>query len=247
MFIERIGSGDRHYVGIHGWSGDHRTFLPLVNDMPSDITFWCLDLPGCGRSSAPARWTLDAIVDEVARAIPRPMTVIGNCSGAIPSLLLAQRAPEKVARLVLIDAFAAWPWYFRVFTSPGIGRYAYRSTFANPVGRWITNLSLKNRRRSDTHLTQGFAATDHAVTYRYLTLLREAGEAERFKDLDMPIDIVYGERTFQAVRESAAIWKRMWPHANTWRLPGAGHLPILEATAWLQEILFQEIPCPIAI
>lgn len=247
MFIERIGNGARHYLGVHGWSGDHRTFLPLVKNMPPDVTFWCVDLPGCGRSAPPVEWTLSTIVNELAAAIPGPVTVIGNCSGAILSLMLANRAPEKVARLVLIDAFAAWPWYFRVFTSSGIGRYAYLSTFANPIGRWITNLSLTSKRQRDTNLTQGFTSTNHEVTLRYINLLRQAGPAACFKDLSMPIDIVYGENTFHAVRDSAAIWKGMWSHANAWSIAGAGHLPIIEATARMREILFQESLCPIAI
>lgn len=247
MFIERIGSGERHYVGVHGWSGDHRTFLPLVQNIPRDISLWCLDLPGCGRSGPPGKWTLDAIVEELAAAIPSPATIIGNCSGAILSMLLASQAPRNVLRLVLIDAFAAWPWYFRVFTASGIGEYAYRTTFANPIGRWITNVSLNGKRQSDTNLTQGFGSVNHEVTLRYMNLFHEAGQANRFKDFSMPIDILYGERTFRAVRESAAVFKGMWPHANEWILPGAGHLPLLEATARVQQILFEESPCPVAI
>ncbi|MDQ6699181.1 MAG: alpha/beta hydrolase [Acidobacteriota bacterium] len=251
MFIERIGSGDRHYVGVHGWSGNHRTFLPLAQNMPRDISLWCVDLPGCGRSGPPEEWTLEAIVDELAEqlaaTIPEPATMVGNCSGAILSMLLASRAPRTVLRLVLIDAFAAWPWYFRVFTASGIGQYAYRTTFANPVGRWVTNLSLTGKRQRDTNLTQGFGSTNHEVTLRYINLFRQAGKADRFKNFSMPIDILYGEKTFRAVRESAAVWKAMWPHATEWILAGAGHLPLLEATARVQQILFEESPCPVAI
>ncbi|MDQ6663501.1 MAG: alpha/beta hydrolase [Acidobacteriota bacterium] len=246
MFIERWGEGEQHYFGIHGWSGDHRTFQPLARQLPPGATLFSVDLPGCGRSVAPVRWSLESVVDELASGVRAPVTLAGNCSGAIFALLLAQRIPERIERVVLIDAFASWPWYFRVFTSESIGRHAYFSTFANPVGRWITNLSLAGKRGSDTHLTSGFAATNHEITYRYLTLLKEAGSCERFAGLRMPIDVIYGERSFHAVRESVDVWRRMWPRARTWQLPNAGHLPILEATGALQKILFQETSCLIA-
>ncbi|MDQ6708852.1 MAG: alpha/beta hydrolase [Acidobacteriota bacterium] len=246
MFIERWGEGREHYFGIHGWSGDHRTFQPLAKQLPSGATLFSVDLPGCGRSAAPVRWSLESVVDELVSGVRAPVTLIGNCSGAIFTLLLAQRIPERIERVVLIDAFASWPWYFRVFTSENIGRYAYFSTFANPVGRWLTNLSLAGKRGSDTHLTRGFAQTDHEITYRYLAMLKQAGSAQRFADLKMPVDIIYGERSFNAVRESVEVWRQMWPHARTWRLPKAGHLPILEATGALHEILFQETACPTA-
>jgi pimeloyl-ACP methyl ester carboxylesterase len=54
----------------------------------------------------------------------------------------------------------------------------------------------------------------------------------------MPIDIVYGARTFAAVKKSAALWRTIWPQARCWELPTAGHLPLEEATAQLSEIIF---------
>ena len=81
------------------------------------------------------------------------VTVIGNCSGAILGLLANELVPSRIARFVLIDPFAFLPWYFKVFVHPTYGRVAYHSTFANPIGRWATNLSLKKKRSADSDLT----------------------------------------------------------------------------------------------
>jgi pimeloyl-ACP methyl ester carboxylesterase len=106
------------------------------------------------------------------------------------------------------------------------------------LGRWITNLSLAQHRAAGTDLTGSFGKVDHVVSLRYLELLVSIGSIERFRDVHAPTDIVYGARSFQAVKTSVAMWQALWPHAKSWELAGAGHLPILEATKALSRIVF---------
>src|SRR5262249_8184627 len=149
MYVECYGSGSRVYFGLHGWSGDHATFAPLTRYLPAGAALYSADLPGSGSSPAPRRWELAAITEDTAGAIAgvdSPVTVIGNCSGAVFALLVAERLAGRIDRLILIDPFAYLPWYFKIFLNKRIGRYAYYSTFANPVGRWLTNLSLGKHR-----------------------------------------------------------------------------------------------------
>jgi len=242
MHVECYGSGSRVYFGLHGWSGDHATFAPLTRYLPAGFVLYSADLPGYGRSPAPRSWELAAITDEIADAIAgvdSPVTVIGNCSGAVFALLAAERLPRRIERLILIDPFAYLPWYFKIFLNKRIGRYAYYSTFANPVGRWLTNLSLSKHRAADTNLTESFVSVSHDVAYRYLALLGELGAVARFGGLRLPVDLIYGARTFGAVKESIALWRGVWPHARCHELAGAGHLPIQEATGQLSEIVFE--------
>ena len=242
MYVEKYGSGERAYLGVHGWGGDHRTFAPLVERMPRGYAFYAPDLPGYGHSPSPREWSLSAIAENIASAITSidaaKVTLIGNCSGAILGLLAANGFDERVERFVLIDPFAFMPWYFKIFVAGDFGRVAYYSTFANPVGRWMTNLSLKGRRTSETNLTHSFGAIDHEVSYRYLQLLSGVGGITQFSRINAPIDIVYGEKTFSAIKQSLRLWQGIWPHARSSELRGAGHLPILEATEQLSEIVF---------
>ncbi len=239
MHVERFGHGPVELLCLHGWSGDHRTFEPLAHLIPDGYSLLCPDLPGCGRSAAPENWSAEAIVEALA-PWHRPR-MIGNCSGAIFALLLAQRRP--VEWITMIDAFAYWPWYFRLFLAPGWGRHAYGAAFANPVGRRIADLSLAKHRAASTSLTEGFAGVDHKMTYRYLQLLAEIGPPEQFRGVDAAIRIVHGARTFAAIRRSAAIWKSIFPAAQESELKGAGHLPILEAAPALSRIIFREPAC----
>ena len=242
MYVEKYGSGERAYFGLHGWGGDHRTFAPLVERLPKGVAFYAADLPGYGSSLAPREWSLACIAEEVACAISSiaasKVTFVGNCSGAILGLLAANHLRGRIERFVLIDPFAFMPWYFKIFVATSFGRIAYYSTFANPIGRWLTNLSLKKRRTAATNLTHSFSAIDHKVSYRYLQLLSEIESVDRFSSITEAIDIVYGEKTFGAIKQSTEQWKSIWPQARFTELRGAGHLPIIEATKQLSEIVF---------
>ena len=150
IHAERYGSGPEIYVGVHGWGGSHKTFAPIVPHLPASASLLAIDLPGYGRSPwQPVDTALEiaaqvaAFIDATARA---PVTLVGNCSGAILGLLAYSLVPDRIGRLVLIDPFAFLPWYFKVFVHRPYGPIAYRSTFANPIGRWLTNLSLRNKR-----------------------------------------------------------------------------------------------------
>ena len=248
MFVKQYGQGSRVFFGLHGWSGDHATFAPLVPFLPTDATLYSVDLPGHGKSPSPAKWELAALGQDIAAEILRlptdSVTLIGNCSGALLGLSALQEVPallKRVSRLVMLDPFAYTPWYFSLFVSPAwgpIGRYAYLSTFANPLGRWLTNLSLKGHRTEDTDLTHSFRRIDHEVSYRYLQLLTSIGGIETWRRIQLPTDIVYGAHSFGAIKTSVGMWQTLWPHARAHELAGAGHLPIKEATEALSKILF---------
>lgn len=243
MFVERYGAGPRVFFGLHGWGGDRRTFAPVAPHVPAGASFYSADLPGCGQSARPREWTVGAVTEEVVKTIGDAgggaLTLVGNCGGAVFALLAAQRlGAGAVERVVMIDPFAYLPRYFRLFTSGAFGRHAYDATFANPVGRWLTNQSLRGRRTDAGDLTASFAATDHEVARRYLALFDEVGSVERFRGLRTKVDIAHGERSFGAVRRSLPLWRAVLPQARVTVFQGVGHLPITEASARVAALLF---------
>ena len=248
MHVERFGSGPDVYVGVHGWGGSHVTFRPLVPHLPETATLHAVDLPGYGRSKWHPVDSASGIAQPIAEYIDSldvpQVTLIGNCSGAILGLLTNELVPSRIARLVLIDPFAFLPWYFKVFVNPTYGRIAYHSTFANPFGRWATNLSLKKNRTADSDLTRSFESIDHEVSLRYLALLDAVASIERFRPVTAAIDIAYGARTFGAVRQSVAMWRALWPQARAHVIAGAGHLPIEEAPAEVARSAFASVEGP---
>jgi pimeloyl-ACP methyl ester carboxylesterase len=251
MHVERFGNGPRHFLGLHGWNGTTGTFRPLVNKLPADVTFWAVDLPGCGQSPLPSPLNPESVMQPLEKWLsrsPDTMNITGNCSGAIFALLLAQRFPQQVRRVTMIDAFCTTPWYFQLFLWPVAGEMAYYTAFANPVGRAIANLSLSSKRAAETDLTAGFEHTDHAANLAYLRVFQNAAALMDFQVISTPVDLIYGEKTFAAVRKSIPFFQSHLRVERVECLRGAGHLPLLEATQQIGAFLFapeepEGIPC----
>jgi pimeloyl-ACP methyl ester carboxylesterase len=234
------------FVGLHGWGGSCRTFDPLLPYLPSDATLWGVDLPGYGRSPLPRRWHWDEVIgplhDWASRLDSGPAEWVASCSGAIVALVVAERDPRLVARLVFLDAFAFVPCYFRIFLAGRFGRIAYRCTFATEFGRRLTNEALRSKRAGDSDLTSSFETIPPEVPYHYLRLLSEAGPLARFAGFSFPIDLAYGARTFAAVRTSARMFRQLWPQAREHEIPGAGHLMLQEAPHSASRLVFSQKP-----
>ena len=252
MYVERYGAGPQRWLGLHGWSGDHHTFAPLAPHLPSGTSLYAPDLPGCGLSPPPRCWRLAAILEEIVTLIQElaqpGLALIGNCSGALLALCCALQleqagAGQRLERLILIDPLAYWPWYFRVFAGETAGRYAFACSFGNPAGRWLINMALAGKRRRNTDLTEGFTAVPSEVARWYLKALREIPGPESFAAVATPVEMLYGEKTFAAVRRSVGLYRGIWPQADAHAVPGAGHLPLREAPAAVAGLVFREQTC----
>ena len=90
------------------------------------------DLPGFGRSGKAANYDYSLtgygrFVEELldVLAIPR-VTIVGHAWGAAAGLVFAQRHPERIERLALIDPVPLldgfrWPGIVRWWRRPGVG------------------------------------------------------------------------------------------------------------------------------
>lgn len=247
MNIKCWGNGERVFLGVHGWAGNHRTFKPLGDNVPRDARFYSVDLPGYGESPAPKDWNIAYIADELSRITSDitkdALTLVGYCGGAALCILVADKAPERVSRLALIDPFAYMPWYFRIFTLGEFGRRAYMATFASARGRKTTNALLRSKRSADTDLTESFKNVNHELTHTVLRAFLEFPPYKTFAELRTAVDLVYGDKSFRAIKHGVELWKELWPHARVYELRNAGHDPIREATPQLLEIVFEQTPC----
>lgn len=241
--IHRFGHGPRHLVGFHGWAGDRSTFFPLEPYRPDDVTLHAVELPGYGQTPSLDTWSIDtmcASVNAAFDAIDAPrLTFVGNCSGAILGLLGALEHHTRIERIVLVDPFAYVPWYFQLMLTPGgIGRMIYASSFANPLGRLITQASLRNNRAADTDMTGSFRRVNHHAAWWTLRVLGDIATIDRFAPVVAPTTVLYGRRSFAAIHRSIPLWQNIWPHAQAICLEQAGHLPIQEATAEVAHHVF---------
>lgn len=242
MYVKEYGRGERVFAAFHGWGGTHREFAPLARFLPQDARLVCPDLPGYGASTGPGVWDLDAIAADMERDLelrlsPPPLTLIGFCSGAVFPLILAERMPGRVGRLVMIDPFASVPWYFRIFLRGEFGRRAYSATFQSRAGRAVADGILRRIQRQDESFTSAFRDIDHDVVRRYLFLF-DRFDLGRFRNPGAAVDILYGEKTFREVRRSVERLCGLWPHARKIVLHGVGHLPLVKGAPQIAAVVF---------
>lgn len=69
-----------------------------------------IDLPCRGVDSTPAaQATLDLFAEAILDAIDTPVTLVGHSFGGFPITAAAQKAPEKIARLIYVCAYLPRP------------------------------------------------------------------------------------------------------------------------------------------
>lgn len=69
-----------------------------------------IDLPAHGADPTPAAAaTLDLYAEAILAAIDEPVTLVGHSAGGYPITLAAERAPEKITRLVYLCAYVPAP------------------------------------------------------------------------------------------------------------------------------------------
>jgi pimeloyl-ACP methyl ester carboxylesterase len=102
-------------IGIHGLTGNAFCFQAFADKLAVDYQFYAYDLRGRGDSDKPAEGysvpfhaaDLAKLIDELG--LERPI-LVGHSLGALIALYFAAHYPEKLSRLVLIDAGAPLPW-----------------------------------------------------------------------------------------------------------------------------------------
>jgi pimeloyl-ACP methyl ester carboxylesterase len=106
-------AGAGNVLALHGWLDNAASFVPLAAQLP-DLDLVMLDLPGHGRSAhlpAGADYnllvTLNAVLDVADQLGWERFSLLGHSMGAGIGSILAASVPERVERLVAIEALGA--------------------------------------------------------------------------------------------------------------------------------------------
>jgi pimeloyl-ACP methyl ester carboxylesterase len=218
---------------LHGVPTDGDDWLPFLEQTGG----FAPDLPGFGRSGK--RGDLDYTMDGLgrfveafadARGLDRMQMVVHDW-GAV-GLLFAMRAPERIERLVIIDAVPFLPGYrwhrvARIWRRRGAGELFMGSTTAASIGLLVPDL----KPRANVVAQRFDQGTQRAV----LRLYRSAPEdklARAGQDLGRitcPALVLWGERDPYIDPSFAHAYADALPNATARVIEGAGHWP------WLQD------------
>jgi pimeloyl-ACP methyl ester carboxylesterase len=131
---------------LHANPGDSRDFDSIVPALAQDRTVVTMDWPGFGQSPAvdPDRMTADGLVtvaELLVHALDergvRQLVLVGNSVGGHVAVRLAQRRPDAIAGLVLVDpaGFTRHNPLTRAFCRQLMGRPALARHIVAPLAR----------------------------------------------------------------------------------------------------------------
>lgn len=146
-FVRR-GSGPA-IVLVHGFASSIYTWKDVLPVLARDHDVVALDLPGFGQSECPPDLSFDEYPRVVVGLLDRlgltRATVVGNSLGGAVAAVVAAQRPERVERLVLVDAAGfnldekQRPWAIRVVGSRPVAAVLDRL----PLRRLLVGTSLR--------------------------------------------------------------------------------------------------------
>jgi pimeloyl-ACP methyl ester carboxylesterase len=230
-------------VLLHGFGSSLYTWDGWVRQLAGTRRVIRLDLPGFGLTGpAPdGDYTAERYVRVVAALLDRlgveRTDIAGNSMGGRTALMFALAHPERVRKLILVDAggFAPMPppVLFRVAQTPILGPFL----LLHVTPRFVVRRNLETVYGDPSRLT-------NAVVDRYWVMGRRAGNrgamlaritgppdpnlAGRLGELKLPVLIQWGKLDQWIPLSDAHGFQRGIAGAELRVYPGAGHVPMEE-------------------
>lgn len=222
---------------VHGTGASARSWDPMVPLLTGSHHVIRVDLPGCGRSAAPddGRYAVPDLARQVGAALDGlgvdRVTVAGHSSGGVFATALAERRPDLVAGLVLIN------------TGPDMAAYIARDV--PPRAASWTDLTddqirqaMSDGFRPGFEIPRTFVDQFRDIDLRVFGAMSQAIRAylderslpRRLVPLGVPLLVIFGDQDSRW-RPSSANDYRAVPGATVEMMPGAGHSPNLEDPA----------------
>jgi pimeloyl-ACP methyl ester carboxylesterase len=226
---------------LHGCPTSSDDWIPLLEQTGGVAP----DLVGFGRSAKAANldYTLAGLANFIELFLDQlelpSVTVVAHDWGAGAALVLAQRHPERVRRLVLINALPLlegfrWHALARMWRRPLIGELAMGATTRMVLRRILRRGSADPSALSRARFEAIWDHFDQGTQRAVLRLHRSASEdrlaqaGAGLERLDMPALIVWGEHDPWFPAAFADRYCERLHNAASWLVGDAGRWPWLE-------------------
>jgi 2-hydroxy-6-oxonona-2,4-dienedioate hydrolase len=240
IFGQRIhyleaGSGPA-VVLLHGLGGDVTNWQPTVPALASNFHVYVLDQIGFGESDKPLIKyrvaTLVDFLDEFLRknAIEK-VSLVGNSLGGWTAAAFAQAYPQKIDKLVLVDAWC--PWYGPKPTDDWFARN-------DPVTVEGYRQLLKDLVYNKQLITDQVVADNFAKKLKYAhaisAFIESVRRAEDYLDLktktiNVPTLVIWGHEDRATFLEMGEALVRDIRGAQKMVIDKCGHFPQLECSS----------------
>jgi pimeloyl-ACP methyl ester carboxylesterase len=252
VFYRRVPGDGVPVVYCHGNPTHSEDWLPFLERGGPAVA---IDMPGWGRSDKPDPRSFDYSMFGLSAFLERCLDELGVTRrklvvhdwGAL-ALIGAQRRPELVEKLVVIDAVPLlpgyrWHWVAQIWRRKPWGELANTTTT-----RWGMERTLRQARGDRAPMPPEFVdmvwrgwdrGTQRAVLalYRHANPDRLALAGKDLTRLTCPSLIIWGDRDLYLPTRFAEAYTQALPSSQLKVVPGAGHWPWLEQPQLIEEVL----------
>lgn len=238
VHLRRAGESDEPPLFLHSVPAASETFVPFLERCGGIAP----DLIGFGSSSKAGNleYSLTGQADFIERLLDElgidSVQLVAHGWGAGGGLVFAQRHPERVKRLVLINALPlfpgfAWDRIGQLLRRRALGELAIGSVSRRYFARLLRRGSASEAAWDDAAVAALWEDFDQGTQRAVLRLFRDAAP-ERLAaagaglgELMMPALVVWGERDPWFGTEFADAYVARLGDAHGERFPEAGHWP----------------------
>jgi pimeloyl-ACP methyl ester carboxylesterase len=257
-------SVDEHTIELAGSPAFYRTAPAhgaptlYVHGVPTSSDDWipflersggiAPDLIGFGRSAKGGNldYTIEGLRDFLERlldhlGIDRVKLVVHDWGAAV-GLAFAQRNPERIERIALINGVPLFPaqdvrWHLlgRLWMRPGIGELVMGATTRGMLARTLRSGAADPNAWPDARIASIWTQFDQGTQRAILRLYRSADERELTRagaaldHLEAPALIVWGEADPWLPVAVGETYADVMPHASIDHVKRAGHWPWLDS------------------
>jgi len=252
---------------VHGLgSNAHRDWASSIPTLARQFHVVVLDLPGFGASDAGLQgYSFASLSDALAQVLEqtapdRRVHLVGHSLGGAVALYFANTRPDKVDRLVLVDA--AGILLKSVFVQH-VASVRARSIGIAPVDRFLMGLSdrVNSLRRSvfndidDRFDFSRWLAQNPGVRYallgRHTQIEAGLGLVEHdftaaIRDTAAPTTVIWGRDDPVAPLRTGYLLAARMPDARLRVMDGVGHTPMEDSPAAFTRLLMEALATPLA-
>ena len=212
---------------LHGWGSSLDTFHGLGGDLARLFRVTAFDFPGHGESDLPpGTWHVDDFVDLtlglMAELGIEKAAVLGHSFGGRVAIKLAAAHPEKVERLMLVDAAGVPP--------PRTWRRTMRraaSRFANAAGRNLGSPGQAVRRAIVRRIASPDYLNAGPLRATFVAIVNEDLRPS-LPAIKCPTLLVWGEQDEDTPLADARTMEKLIPNSSLLVLKNAGHFSYLD-------------------
>jgi pimeloyl-ACP methyl ester carboxylesterase len=242
IHVEDSGAGNLPLVFLHYWGGSSRTWRQVTSELSHAHRTIATDHRGRGQSDAPASgYTLADLAADAQGVIDaldlQRYVLVGHSMGGKVAQLLASRRSRGLAGLILVAPSPPSPMRLPLEARQGmVPAYANRESIKATVEQVLAGKPL-SADDLETVMQDSSKGAQPARIAWPLVMSHEDITAQ-VSSIDVPTIVIGGEldRVDNLSTLEAEVLPRI-PHAVLHRMPGTGHLSMLESPKLLAQII----------